>query len=119
MTKAREFKASKQQRGDSSNAASTSSELSSDQMHTFEELSFGQPSTLNKPFSSGELSSGQSPTSELSTSLLDSSDLSEESIKELLCSHAQDWISSLSREDNVSIYDTSFGLGCITWSNSY
>ena len=71
LTKAREFKASKRQRVDSSNVASTSSELSSDQLPTFEELSFSQPSTLDEPFSSGELSSGQPPTSELPDIYLD------------------------------------------------
>ena len=45
---------------------------------TFEELSFGQPSTLDEPFSSEELSSGQPPT------VLDSCDLSEETMKEVL-----------------------------------
>ena len=50
---------------DSSNVASTSNELSSNQLPTFEELSYGQPSTLNEPLSSGELSSDQPPTSEL------------------------------------------------------
>ena len=64
-TKAREFKASKWQRVNSSNVASTSNELSSDQLPTFEELPFGQPSTLDEPFSSGELSSDQPPISEL------------------------------------------------------
>ena len=57
---------------DSSNdATSTSNELSSDQLPTFKELSFGQPSTLDEPFSSGELSSGQPPTSELLDIYLD------------------------------------------------
>ena len=64
LIKAREFKTSKRQHVDSSNVASTSSELSSDQLLTFEELSFGQP---YEPFSSGELSSGQPPISELSS----------------------------------------------------
>ena len=63
--------ASKLQRVDSSNIASTFSELSSDQLPTFEELSFGQPSTLDEPFSFGELSSGQPPTSELLDIYLD------------------------------------------------
>ena len=67
LTKAREFKANKRQRMDSINVPSTSSELSSDQLSTFEEFSFGQPSTLGEPFSSGELSSGQTPTPELSS----------------------------------------------------
>ena len=47
LTKAGEFKASKKQRVDSSNVDSTSNELSSDQLPTFEELSSGQPSTLD------------------------------------------------------------------------
>ena len=64
LTKVREFKASKRQRVDSSNVASTSSELASSQLPTSDELSFGQHCTLNEPFSSGELSSDQPPTSE-------------------------------------------------------